>query len=73
MVISVQDEGPGVPRGERERIFEKTVRLDVGKRGFGLGLYIARAIVRAHGGRISVSSAPRGGAAFNVSIPHAAA
>ncbi|MEA2435407.1 MAG: two-component system, OmpR family, sensor histidine kinase VicK [Actinomycetota bacterium] len=71
-IISVHDAGPGVPRAQRDRIFDKAVRLDAGKRGFGLGLYIARAVVRAHGGRISVDKSPRGGAAFSVAIPRAA-
>lgn len=70
-VITVRDHGPGVAPQDRERIFgrfERATRAnDVS--GLGLGLYISRQIVEAHGGRIRVDSGPGGGAAFVVELP----
>jgi two-component system, OmpR family, sensor histidine kinase KdpD len=73
--IAVEDEGPGVPPGERERIFEKFYRTEgaqaKAKKGLGLGLTIARDLVVAHGGRIKVEDAPSGGARFMIKLPRA--
>jgi len=73
VVIHVSDQGIGVPSAERERIFARFARLDsrVVRRlkGVGLGLFIARAIIQAHGGRIWVDAAPGGGAQFSFSLP----
>jgi signal transduction histidine kinase len=73
--LTVRDHGPGVPEGDRERIFARFERgfpeAAASTRGVGLGLYIAREIVTAHGGRISVSAAPGGGAAFEITLPTA--
>jgi signal transduction histidine kinase len=66
--ISVADSGPGVPVEELERIFERGVRLDVERPGSGLGLSIARAIVRAHGGALTVESRPGEGATFTLTL-----
>jgi signal transduction histidine kinase len=51
-VLAVEDEGPGVPRPERERIFEPFVRLDNYDSGIGLGLHVASAEARLHGGMV---------------------
>jgi signal transduction histidine kinase len=71
--IIVRDHGPGVPPQERERIFGRfeyaETRGDDTGRGLGLGLYVAREIVEAHGGRLTVKSPPGGGAAFEVELP----
>ena len=68
--FEVDDAGPGVPVGERERIFEPFVRGSNEKsEGAGLGLTIAREVVRAHGGRIGVTEADGGGARFWVEVP----
>jgi two-component system sensor histidine kinase KdpD len=68
--VRVADEGPGVPLDERERVFEPFYRRDDGRRpGSGLGLAIARAIVRAHGGRIWIEGTPLGGAAVVFELP----
>ncbi len=72
-IVTVTDEGSGIPPAERERIFERFQRLDSRLvrqlKGAGLGLYISKAIIEAHGGRIWVEEAPTGGAAFSFSLP----
>jgi two-component system, OmpR family, sensor histidine kinase KdpD len=68
--VRIVDEGPGVPKEERERVFEPFYRRDDGHRaGSGLGLAIARAIVLAHGGRIRIEGTPAGGAAVVFELP----
>ena len=69
--VVVMDKGPGIPAHLRSRIFNKFDRgnAPTGTRGLGLGLWIARQIVEAHGGTIEVQDAPQGGAAFVVAIP----
>lgn len=72
--VSVTDQGPGLSPELRERVFDKFVRgqeSDVS--GTGLGLYIARQILLAHGGSIAVGEGPDGGAAFTFELPVAAA
>jgi signal transduction histidine kinase len=68
VTIVVDDDGPGVPALDRERIFEPFVRLDGARSrdqgGIGLGLALARRAVEAHGGRLTVGDAPLGGARF---------
>jgi len=73
--ISVADSGPGIPRDQQARIFEKFGRADVAggsKPGTGLGLFIARSIAEAHGGRLEVRSQPERGATFTLTLPPAA-
>ena len=69
--ISVADQGPGVPEQERERIFERYVRVGERSRagGLGLGLAICRRAVEAHGGVIGVTDAGGGGARFWFTLP----
>jgi signal transduction histidine kinase len=71
--VTVSDEGIGVPPEEQSRIFERFYRVDdaLSRRaqGSGLGLYIAKAIVEAHGGRIGARSAPGRGTAFSFTLP----
>jgi two-component system, OmpR family, sensor histidine kinase KdpD len=73
VVISVVDQGPGIPRADRERIFEPFYRgLQAAHQpwtGSGLGLAIARGFVEANGGEISVQSLPGQGTSFMVSLP----
>jgi signal transduction histidine kinase len=70
--IAVSDAGPGIAREQQSRIFEKFGRVDVpgsSKPGTGLGLFIARSIAEAHGGTLEVSSIPREGATFVLTLP----
>jgi two-component system phosphate regulon sensor histidine kinase PhoR len=71
--ICVSDTGPGIPRPEQERIFERFYKQDRArtKGGTGLGLAIARHIVEGHGGRIWVESIPGHGATFCFTLPKA--
>lgn len=71
--IQVADDGPGLPPGAEERIFEKFVRgatvTSDSRRGVGLGLAICRAVIKAHGGYITARNRPEGGAEFSISLP----
>lgn len=72
--ISVADNGPGIPREELKHIFEKFYRGTESKqrviKGLGLGLYYVKQIVEAHGGEITVRSAPEKGTTFHIQIPN---
>jgi signal transduction histidine kinase len=72
LVIEVLDEGPGVPEAALQRIFERFGRADAARTratgGVGLGLAIADAIAKAHGGRCEVSSTPAG-STFALALP----
>ncbi|NEC45926.1 sensor histidine kinase [Streptomyces sp. SID8016] len=71
--VEVRDDGDGVPEEERERIFERFVRLDDARSrddgGAGLGLAIARDVAARHGGTLTVHRADGGGAAFLLRLP----
>ncbi|MFI8386438.1 sensor histidine kinase [Streptomyces sp. NPDC085540] len=72
-VLEVTDDGPGIPEADRDRVFERFVRLDADRGrasgGTGLGLAIAREIARAHGGDVRALPAPAGGARLVLRIP----
>jgi len=72
-VLTVDDDGPGVPEDRRDDIFDRFVRLDPSRErglgGVGLGLAIVAEIVHAHGGSVEVSDAPGDGARFVVELP----
>jgi signal transduction histidine kinase len=74
--IVVGDDGPGIPLQDRERVFDRFVRLDASReRGSGtsgLGLAIAQDIATAHGGSIAIGEAPAGGALVRITLPRAA-
>ena len=73
-ILRITDTGPGIPADEQERIFERFYQLDKSRRGgsgrgVGLGLPIAREIVRAHSGSLWVESSPGQGSIFVIKIP----
>jgi two-component system phosphate regulon sensor histidine kinase PhoR len=76
VVLRVEDRGPGIPRDERERVFEPFYRGPLAERnhapGSGLGLSLVRHVVRAHGGSVRVEAREGGGAALVVELPAAA-
>ena len=68
VVLSVSDQGPGVPIEQRDAVFETYIQFDTGGRA-GLGLSIAKAFVEAHDDEIWVEEAPGGGARFCFTLP----
>ncbi len=71
--LSVEDDGPGIPEEDREKVFAPFVRLDQSRDratgGHGLGLAIVNRIAKAHKGRVRVETSPYGGARFTLSWP----
>ena len=69
--LAVWDNGPGIPAGQEQAIFDKFARgnKESAIPGVGLGLAICQAIVDVHGGTISASNRPEGGASFRVTLP----
>ena len=70
--LFVDDDGPGIPEADRQRVFDTFVQLErvAGRKtGFGLGLAIVKRAVEWHGGQVSVTEAPLGGARFSVTWP----
>ncbi|MEM6959645.1 MAG: ATP-binding protein [Myxococcota bacterium] len=65
----VDDDGPGVPEGDRKRIFERFFTTDQNRQGTGLGLAIVRVVAESHGGDVDVTASPQGGARFVLSLP----
>ena len=73
VTVAVRDEGRGLPSGSLEQVFEKFYRADNSDSqpayGYGLGLYVCRRLIEAHGGRIWAENAPHGGAVFSFTLP----
>jgi two-component system OmpR family sensor kinase len=70
--LLVDDDGPGIPEQDRRRAFESFVQLDRTrnkKTGFGLGLAIVKRAIEWHGGAVSISESPQGGARFSATWP----
>jgi PAS domain S-box-containing protein len=67
--LSVADRGPGVPEDRRGRLFERFYQANSDRSGLGLGLYISKEIVEAHGGSISADFPRGGGSRFTVLLP----
>jgi PAS domain S-box-containing protein len=74
LVLEVADRGPGLPEGDLARVFERFERASASTQygGLGVGLYVAREVVSAHGGKVAASNRPEGGACFRVTLPLAA-
>jgi signal transduction histidine kinase len=74
-VLTVDDDGQGIPAPDRRRVLERFVRLDDARArdagGSGLGLAIVAELVAAHGGTVGVATSPLGGARIQVSLPRA--
>ena len=72
-ILSVADQGPGIPDAEKKRIFEKFYRIGSEEtrraKGTGLGLFIVNQIVKAHGGNIQVLNNQPRGTVFRIEIP----
>lgn len=69
VLLSVTDSGDGIAVADQRRIFDAGVRLNLDRPGAGLGLAVARAIAEAHGGTLTVESAPGEGATFTLTLP----
>ncbi len=69
VTIDVDDDGPGIPPEDRERVFEPFVRLEEGGRGAGLGLALVRRIVSHLGGTATVADSPLGGCRIHLEVP----
>jgi two-component system osmolarity sensor histidine kinase EnvZ len=71
--ILVDDDGPGIPVAERDRVFQPFIRLDASRNpstgGVGLGLTIARDVARSHGGDVRLETSPRGGLRARIHLP----
>jgi signal transduction histidine kinase len=72
-LLSVLDEGPGIPADDLPRLFDRFYRAQLSRDrssgGAGLGLAIVKAIVTAHAGELEVANRPEGGARFTVRLP----
>lgn len=68
-VLEVEDDGPGIPPGDRKRVFEPFHRLTPRSTGAGLGLNLVQLVVERHGGRVSILAAPGGGTIVRIALP----
>jgi signal transduction histidine kinase len=73
VVVTVDDEGPGIPADRRQAMLEPFNRLEASRNratgGAGLGLAVARSLVEAHGGTVEIATAPAGGARVTIELP----
>jgi signal transduction histidine kinase len=73
VTVYIADQGIGIPAEEQDRIFDRFHRVETGlhrsTEGTGLGLYLVKAIIEAHGGRVWVESAPGRGSIFMFTLP----
>ncbi len=71
--VTVEDDGPGIPETERERVFEPFYRVETSRSrmtgGVGLGLSVVRAAIRVHGGDVTLATGPEGGLRASVTLP----
>jgi signal transduction histidine kinase len=66
--FEVEDDGPGIPPGERDRIFEPFYRLRPSVSGSGLGLNLVKEVITRHSGKVYILDAPEGGAIVRVEL-----
>ena len=73
-IISIDDNGPGIPESEQKHVFEPFYRIEGSRNsetgGVGLGLSIAQSIIQGHGGQISLTNRPEGGLRVTIRLPH---
>jgi signal transduction histidine kinase len=73
LLLRVQDDGPGIPPDQLEKVFEPFYRLDASRNrdsgGTGLGLAIARGVAELHGGNVTLSNRPEGGLEATLTLP----
>jgi len=67
--LCVEDDGPGVPSGQRARILQRGERLDIQHPGQGIGLAVVKDIIESYGARLTLDDSPLGGAAFRIHFP----
>ncbi len=72
LCFTVDDDGPGIPEEQRQRMFERGVQLDERRTGSGLGLDIVRALADSYGGSVQALASPLGGARLVLRLPAAA-
>ena len=74
ITITIEDSGPGIPEDEREQVFAPFYRLERSRSretgGAGLGLSVARTVIRGHGGEVTLANRPEGGLRQEVVLPH---
>jgi two-component system, OmpR family, sensor kinase len=71
-LLQVDDDGPGIPEKDRQRVFDSFVQLEPAvdhKRGFGLGLAIVKRAIEWHGGKVMIERSPLGGARIRAAWP----
>jgi len=69
MVLSVGDDGPGIPQEAADALLQRGMRLDESTPGHGIGLAVVKDIARSYGGQLSIQRSDLGGAEITVSIP----
>jgi signal transduction histidine kinase len=73
VVVAIEDQGPGIPASEHERVFTPFYRLEASRNpatgGVGLGLSVARTIAREHGGDITLANREGGGLCVRMGLP----
>ena len=67
--LAIEDDGPGIPEADRQRVLERGVRADETVAGQGIGLAAAREVAAAYGGSLAIGDSPLGGAAVRVELP----
>jgi len=69
MVLTVSDDGPGIPKEAADALLQRGMRLDESTPGHGIGLAVVKDIARSYGGQLTISESELGGAEIMVSIP----